>query len=132
MVPVFQLPDSAVADDSILYVLQLTYPLDTLRLRLAVDPRVVGMRGAARALMKEGAGLAFYRGIGVAMLGTLITWAICAAGNSFCLSAALACVARPLPVVAGVMLWCKAVGLDTCAMASPLYELLLGAGVSFV
>ena len=49
--------------------LQLTYPLDTLRLRLAVDPSVVGMRGAARALLREGRGLAFYRGIGVAMLG---------------------------------------------------------------
>ena len=49
--------------------LQLTYPLDTLRLRLAVDPSVVGMRGAARILMAEGSGLAFYRGIGVAMLG---------------------------------------------------------------
>jgi len=30
---------------------------------------VVGMRGAARALLREGSGLAFYRGIGVAMLG---------------------------------------------------------------
>ena len=50
-------------------LLQLTYPLDTLRLRLAVDPSVVGMRRAARILMAEGSGLAFYRGIGVAMLG---------------------------------------------------------------
>lgn len=49
--------------------LQLTYPLDTLRLRLAVDPSVVGMRGAVRVLLREGAGPAFYRGIGVACLG---------------------------------------------------------------
>ncbi len=50
-------------------VSQLTYPLDTLRLRLAVDPSVVGMRGAVRVLLREGAGPAFYRGIGVACLG---------------------------------------------------------------
>ena len=50
-------------------VAQLTYPLDTLRLRLAVDPSVVGMRGAVRVLLREGAGPAFYRGIGVACLG---------------------------------------------------------------
>ena len=49
--------------------LQLTYPLDTLRLRLAVDPSVAGMRGAAAALMREGRGLAFYRGLGVALIG---------------------------------------------------------------
>lgn len=47
----------------------LTYPLDTLRLRLAVDPSLVGMRGAVRVLMREGAGQAFFRGIGFACLG---------------------------------------------------------------
>jgi hypothetical protein len=60
---------------------QLTYPLDTLRLRLAVDPSVVGMRGAARILMAEGSGLAFYRGIGVAMLGRWCPAALLMSGH---------------------------------------------------
>lgn len=47
----------------------LTYPLDTLRLRMAIDPSLVGMRGAVRVLMREGAGQAFFRGIGFACLG---------------------------------------------------------------
>ena len=47
----------------------LTYPLDTLRLRLAVDPKLRGVRGAVTVLMKEGSGAAFYRGLGASMLG---------------------------------------------------------------
>lgn len=49
--------------------LQLTYPLDTLRLRLAVDPRLRGVGGAVSVLLKEGSGAAFYRGLGASMLG---------------------------------------------------------------
>lgn len=47
----------------------LTYPLDTLRLRLAVDPKLRGVRGAVAVLLKEGSGAAFYRGLGASMLG---------------------------------------------------------------
>jgi hypothetical protein len=50
-------------------VLQLTYPLDTLRLRLAVDPKLRGVGGAITVLLKEGSGAAFYRGLGASMLG---------------------------------------------------------------
>ena len=47
----------------------LTYPLDTLRLRLAVDPKLRGVSGAVAVLLKEGSGAAFYRGLGASMLG---------------------------------------------------------------
>ncbi|KAL4856149.1 putative envelope ADP [Chlorella vulgaris] len=47
----------------------LTYPLDTLRLRLAVDPKLRGVGGAITVLLKEGSGAAFYRGLGASMLG---------------------------------------------------------------
>ncbi|KAI7839404.1 hypothetical protein COHA_006805 [Chlorella ohadii] len=47
----------------------LTYPLDTLRLRLAVDPNLRGVRGAVAVLLREGSGAAFYRGLGASMLG---------------------------------------------------------------
>lgn len=49
--------------------IQATYPLDTLRLRLAVDPAARSVRGAARALMREGSHGAFFRGLGASMLG---------------------------------------------------------------
>ena len=39
--------------------LQVTYPLDTLRLRLAVDPAARSISGTARALMREGSHGAF-------------------------------------------------------------------------
>ncbi|KAK9836298.1 hypothetical protein WJX81_003355 [Elliptochloris bilobata] len=47
----------------------VTYPLDTLRLRLAVDPAVRSLRGAALALLREGSYAAFFRGLGASMLG---------------------------------------------------------------
>lgn len=47
----------------------MTYPLDTLRLRLAVDPSSRSIVGAARALMREGSHRAFFRGLGASMLG---------------------------------------------------------------
>lgn len=50
-------------------VAQVTYPLDTLRLRLAVDPAVRSLRGAALALLREGSYAAFFRGLGASMLG---------------------------------------------------------------
>ena len=55
---------------------QLTYPLDTLRLRLAVDPKLRGLGGAVSVLIKEGSGAAFYRGLGASMLGA--AWHVCA------------------------------------------------------
>jgi hypothetical protein len=48
---------------------QATYPLDTLRLRLAVDPASRSITGAAAALMREGSHRAFFRGLGASMLG---------------------------------------------------------------
>jgi len=48
---------------------QVTYPLDTLRLRLAVDPAARSLRGAALALLREGSYAAFFRGLGASMLG---------------------------------------------------------------
>ena len=47
----------------------LTHPLDTLRLRLAVDPKLRGVAGTVAVLLKEGRGAAFYRGLGASMLG---------------------------------------------------------------
>ena len=52
-------------------MLQATYPLDTLRLRLAVDPASRSVAGAARALMREGSHRAFFRGLGASMMGLL-------------------------------------------------------------
>ena len=52
---------------------QLTYPLDTLRLRLAVDPGLRGMRAASAALFREGAYPAFFRGLGAALIGVRST-----------------------------------------------------------
>ena len=48
---------------------QGTYPLDTVRLRMAVDPGARSMRGAAAALMREGSQGAFFRGLGTSMAG---------------------------------------------------------------
>lgn len=46
-----------------------TYPLDSIRLRLAVDPSIRGMAGACKALVAEGGMRAFYRGVGTSMFG---------------------------------------------------------------
>jgi solute carrier family 25 (mitochondrial phosphate transporter), member 23/24/25/41 len=48
---------------------QVTYPLDTLRLRLAVDPAVKNIPAAVSAIIREGGLRAMYRGVGPAMLG---------------------------------------------------------------
>ena len=48
---------------------QGTYPLDTLRLRMAVDPGARSMRGAAAALLREGSQGAFFRGLGTSLAG---------------------------------------------------------------
>ena len=50
--------------------MQGTYPLDTLRLRLAVDPGSITMRGAAATLLREGSQGAFFRGLGTGLAGT--------------------------------------------------------------
>lgn len=47
----------------------LTHPLDTLRLRLAVDPNCHNLAAAVRALAREGGLPAFYRGLGASMFG---------------------------------------------------------------
>lgn len=49
--------------------LQVTYPLDSLRLRLAVDPAVRSIPAAVRVLAREGGAAAFYRGLGPALCG---------------------------------------------------------------
>ena len=49
----------------------VTYPLDTLRLRLAVDPNLRGMGAACKVLLAEGGVSSFYRGVGTAMIGAL-------------------------------------------------------------
>lgn len=48
---------------------QLTHPLDTLRLRMAVDPSCKNMVGAIAILSKAGSLPAFYRGLGASMAG---------------------------------------------------------------
>jgi len=50
---------------------QVTYPLDTLRLRIAVDPSMRGIRGASAALFREGSYSAFFRGLTASLIGTL-------------------------------------------------------------
>lgn len=47
----------------------LTHPLDTLRLRIAVDPKCRSLIGAITILAKEGGIPAFYRGLGASMAG---------------------------------------------------------------
>eukprot|EP00892_Ulva_mutabilis_P001045 jgi/Ulvmu1/10941/UM007_0120.1 len=47
----------------------VTYPLDSLRLRLAVDPAATSIPVAIRALVREGGARAFYRGLGPALCG---------------------------------------------------------------
>jgi solute carrier family 25 phosphate transporter 23/24/25/41 len=46
-----------------------THPLDTLRLRMAVDPRAATLTAAAAALAAEGGAAAFYRGLGASVAG---------------------------------------------------------------
>ena len=50
-------------------LMQLTHPLDTLRLRLAVDPGCKNLAAAVRVLAREGGFPAFYRGLGASMFG---------------------------------------------------------------
>ena len=47
----------------------VTYPLDTVRLRMAVDSSIKSMPQAMRLLSKEGGMVAYYRGVGPAMFG---------------------------------------------------------------
>lgn len=47
----------------------VTFPLDTLRLRMAVDPNCKTMGAAIVALSREGSGAAFYRGLGASLAG---------------------------------------------------------------
>lgn len=47
----------------------MTYPLDTLRLRLAVDPKVHTLSAACGVLYKEGGIAAFFRGLGPSLVG---------------------------------------------------------------
>ena len=49
--------------------MQATYPLDTLRLRIAVDPGVRSIRGASAALLSEGSYSAFFRGLTASLVG---------------------------------------------------------------
>lgn len=48
---------------------QVTYPLDTLRLRIAVDPSMRSIRGASAALFREGSYNAFFRGLTASLIG---------------------------------------------------------------
>jgi len=48
----------------------MTYPLDTMRLRMAVDPSALTLRGTARMLLREGSYSAFFRGLGASLFGT--------------------------------------------------------------
>ena len=54
-------------------IMQATYPLDTLRLRIAVDPGVRSIRGASAALLREGSYNAFFRGLTASLVGTATT-----------------------------------------------------------
>ncbi|KAL3138930.1 hypothetical protein ABBQ32_005745 [Trebouxia sp. C0010 RCD-2024] len=47
----------------------VTYPLDTLRLRIAVDPSMRSIRGASAALFREGSYNAFFRGLTASLIG---------------------------------------------------------------
>eukprot|EP00210_Caulerpa_lentillifera_P008860 g8453.t1 len=47
----------------------ITYPLDTIRFRLAVDPSVATMQDASMALIKESGIRSLYRGVKPAILG---------------------------------------------------------------
>lgn len=47
----------------------VTYPLDTLRLQMAVDPSVRSMAGATRHLYRTGGARIFFRGLGPALAG---------------------------------------------------------------
>ena len=47
----------------------VTYPLDTIRLRMAVDASIKTMPQAIRLLSKESGLITFYRGVGPAMFG---------------------------------------------------------------
>lgn len=47
----------------------LTYPLDMLRFRIAVDPSCRTIGGAVTTLLREGRGAALYRGLGASLLG---------------------------------------------------------------
>lgn len=49
--------------------MQATYPLDTLRLRIAVDPGVRSIRDASAALLQEGSYSAFFRGLTASLIG---------------------------------------------------------------
>lgn len=62
MVPVLH----AVANS---WGVQVTYPLDTLRLRMAVDPTTRSVVGAAGVLLREGSYQAFFRGLGASLVG---------------------------------------------------------------
>ena len=46
-----------------------TYPLDSIRLRMAVDPTSKTLAGATRLIIKDGGVPALYRGVGTALLG---------------------------------------------------------------
>ncbi|CAG9463828.1 unnamed protein product [Pedinophyceae sp. YPF-701] len=46
-----------------------TYPLDTIRLRMAVDPASKSIPGAVRLIAKDGGVGGFYRGVGTALIG---------------------------------------------------------------
>ncbi|KAK9815602.1 hypothetical protein WJX72_006584 [[Myrmecia] bisecta] len=47
----------------------VTYPLDTLRLRLAVDPASRSIASASMAIIREGGKGAFFRGLGASLVG---------------------------------------------------------------
>lgn len=62
------------------FPLQVTYPLDTLRLRIAVDPQMRSIRGASIALFREGSYNAFFRGLGASLVGEK-SWSQCLVGS---------------------------------------------------
>lgn len=47
----------------------VTYPLDTLRLHMAVDPNAKGIVQATRTICRNGGAVAMFKGLGPALLG---------------------------------------------------------------
>lgn len=65
--------------------LQVTYPLDTLRLRIAVDPGVRSISSASSALLREGSYSAFFRGLGASLVGKqLLAFLVCLQRLALC------------------------------------------------
>lgn len=83
--------------------LQATYPLDALRLRLAVDPAAGSIAQAAAIIWREGGVKAFYKGLGPSLAG-----GGGGAAGGLMTSAMHACYLGPSPAGGGMSLMCNA------------------------